>query len=197
MVEDNASGYGEAVPSGESPHPGDIIKDGDALISPEPLVGRDASTPLDDDEPEGIIPNAVLWPMKDRRHTQWHLLPHSERHDRLRQIIGSGTLSVYVIDDGKSHATVGRLVGSAPDGAQYSLIGRITREELAAVTANPAQAFDNAAELLLVGVVEEEEIKSSNIFDVARYNAVDEIPADYLPGSPLHKFRGDLEITIY
>lgn len=190
--------YGEAVSSssGERPRPGDIIRDDDALITPEPLVGADESTPLEEDEPEGNIPPAALWAMKDRRHIQWHLLPHNDRHDRVREVFGSGDSTVYAIDDGKGHAMVAHLVGESPSGATYALIGRVDRSVLEVLTTSTSDAFGLAKELTLVGVVQEESIQSSNVFDVERYSAPDEIPESYLPGGPYEKFSGDLEITI-
>jgi hypothetical protein len=195
---ENDEDYGEAVSSGERPHPGDIIMDGDAVIAPEPLVGRDESTPLEEDEPEGVIPDAPLWAMKDRRHIQWHLLPHGERHDRIREVIGSDDSIVYVIDDGRHHAMVGRVIGASPSGVRYCLVGRVSRESLAALqgASGTTDAFGSAAELVLCGVVEEEDVASSNVFDVDRYESADEIPADYLPGMPFHHFSTDLEILI-
>ncbi len=188
--------YGKAVSSNEEPHPGDIIRDDAAMITPEPLAGRDESTPLEEDEPEGTIPPAALWAMKDRRHIQWHLIPHGERHDRVREVFGSGDASVYAIDDGKHHAMVAHLVGSSPSGATYVVLGRVERAVLTTLTASTNDVFATAKELALIGVVQEESIKSSNVFDVERYEAPDEIPESYLPGAPFEKFSGDLEITI-
>jgi hypothetical protein len=55
--------------------------------------------------------------------------------------------------------------------------------------------FDTATEMRLCGVAVEEDIRSSNIFDVADYERIDDVPEDYRPGSPFHHFRQDLEIT--
>ena len=75
--------WGEAVPASSGrPKPGDIITESGLAMAPGPLVGHDVSTPLEEDEPEHTIPPAPLWAMKERRHTQWHLLPVHERHDR-------------------------------------------------------------------------------------------------------------------
>ena len=49
----------------------------------------------------------------------------------------------------------------------------------------------------LCGVAVEEDIRSSNVFDVAKYDSVDDVPEDYRPGSPFHHFRQELEITAY
>jgi hypothetical protein len=57
--------------------------------------------------------------------------------------------------------------------------------------------FDTATEIELCGVVVEDAILSSNVFDVARYDSIDDVPGDYRPGSPFHHFNQDLEITAY
>ena len=72
--------WGEAVPiASGTPKPGDIITQSGLAIAPEPLVGHDVSTQLEEDEPERTIPPGPLWAMKERRHIQWHLLPAHER----------------------------------------------------------------------------------------------------------------------
>lgn len=189
--------YGKAVAPGETPAPGDIIKDGETLIAPEPLVGTGASTPLDD-EPEHSIPSPVLWVMKDRRHIQWHLLPRHEQHEQLRLAIGHGDETVYAIDDGAHHATIARLVGTAPGNVEYVLVGRVGRGDLENLQASSStkRAFDEASELGLLGVSVDESIESSNIFDVARYGSSLDIPGTYLPGNKVHRFSEGLEITI-
>src|SRR5580704_1247665 len=86
--------WGEAV-TASSGHvePGDIIIDSDLAILPEPLVGQDVSTALEEDEPEHTIPPGALWALKDRRHIQWHLLPAHERHERIRECLDAGDLT--------------------------------------------------------------------------------------------------------
>jgi len=59
------------------------------------------------------------------------------------------------------------------------------------------EAFDNAGELALVGLAEVESVASSNVFDVALYGQPSEIPSEFLPGHPSHRFAHDLEITAY
>jgi hypothetical protein len=194
--------WGEAVTasSGARVEPGDIIIDPDLALSPEPVVGDDVSTPLEEDEPEGIIPPSPLWAMKDRRHVQWHLLPSHTRHERLRLALGTDDGTIYVIDDGHSHAMVGRRVGASPSGCQYALVGRITMEtfeQLQQHTTPLTEAFSDAAEISLCGAVVEERILSSNIFDVARYDGIADVPPAYRPGAPFNQFPDDLEITAY
>jgi hypothetical protein len=138
--------------------------------------------------------------MKERRHIQWHLLPAHERHERIRECLEADDYTLYCIDDGGHHAMIGRRVGTAPSGCEYSLIGRISRqryEELRDEVVLLVNCFDTATEIRLCGVVVEEEIRSSNVFDVANYDSVDDIPEDYRPGSPFHRFSQDLQITAY
>ena len=193
--------WGEAVPASSGrPKPGDIIIDPDLAIPPEPLVGQDVSTPLEEDEPEHTIPPGPLWAMKERRHIQWHLLPAHEQHERIRECLEADDFTLYCIDDGGHHAMVGRRVGASPSGCEYSLIGRISRqryEELRDEVVLLVNCFDTATEVRLCGVAVEEDIRSSNIFDVAVYDSIEDVPADYRPGSPFHHFPQDLEITAY
>jgi hypothetical protein len=192
--------WGQAVPGGEAPKSGDIIVDKNLGVAPEPLVGTGASSPLAEDESDSPIPPSPLWALKDRRHVQWHLLSSSERHERLRISIGEGDDLLYAIDDGRHHAMIGRRVGTSPSGVEYCLIGRVTTDDLNTLTNHDAalvDAFGMAHELMLCGVDQEDTIESSNVFDVARYESVEEIPTDYLPGASFHSFGGDLEITAY
>jgi hypothetical protein len=194
--------WGEVVTpaSPRRPGPGDIIATSGIRGAPEPLVGDDASTPLEEDEPEGVIPPSPLWAMKEKRHIQWHLLPAHERHDRIRECIGSGDEALYVIDDGRHHAMVGRRVGDAGGGCEYCLVGRVLREradDLRLQRVPAADAFGGAEQLTLCGVAVEEEVTSSNVFDVARYENLEDVPSEYLPGSPFLHFTEALEITAY
>lgn len=193
--------WGEAVPASSGhPKPGDIIIDPDLAFPPEPLVGHDVSTPLEEDEPEHTIPPGPLWAMKDRRHTQWHLLPAHERHERIRECLEADDYTLYCIDDGRHHAMIGRRVGVSPDGCEYTLIGRISRqryEELRDEVVLLVNCFDTATEIGLCGIAVEENILSSNVFDVAKYGSIDEVPEEYRPGSPFQHFPQDLDINAY
>jgi hypothetical protein len=193
--------WGTAVPaSGAPPKPGDLIVNDDGAIAPLPLVGHGESTPLEEDEPEHTIPPAPLWAMKDRRHVQWHLLAAHERHERIRECLELDDYTLYCIDDGGRHAMIGRRVGVSPDGCEYTLIGRISRsryEELRDEVVPLVDCFSTATEIRLCGVDVEESIRSSNVFDVALYDSIADVPEEYLPGQPFHHFRADLEITAY
>jgi hypothetical protein len=198
---EQAHEFGEAVPvSSGSPKPGDIITESGLAIAPEPLVGHDVSTPLEEDEPEHTIPPGPLWAMKERRHIQWHLLPAHERHQRIRECLEADDFTLYCIDDGGHHAMIGRRVGASPSGCEYELIGRVSREryeELRDEVVLLVNCFDTATEIRLCGVVVEQDIRSSNVFDVADYDSIDDVPEDYRPGSTFHQFSQELEITAY
>ena len=192
--------WGEAVPQPPAgqPKPGDIILDSGPRAMAEPLVGQDQSTPLEEDETEGVVPASPLWAMKDRRHIQWHLLPSHERHTRIRDCVGSGDDAIYVIDDGGHHVMLGRRVGVRAGECEYCLIGRAPRQRYEALlqrTASPADAFAGATGITLCGVAEVDGVLSSNVFDVARYAAAAEVPVEYRPGAPFLEFDEDLEIT--
>jgi hypothetical protein len=197
---EQAHEYGQAVAaSSDPPKPGDIITESGLAINAEPLVGHDVSTALDEDEPEHTIPPAPLWAMKERRHIQWHLLPAHERHDRIRECLDADDYTLYCIDDGRHHAMIGRRVGASPSGCEYTLLGRISRqryEELRDEVVLLVNCFDTATEIGLVGVAIEEDIRSSNVFDVANYDSIDDVPDEYRPGSPFQHFSQDLQITI-
>jgi hypothetical protein len=184
--------------AGEALRPGDLLSHSYEPLGPEPMVGDDVSSAMEEDEPEGTVPPCPLWAMKEHRHIQWHLLPSHERHDRLRVRIGDGDDVLYVIDDGRHHVMLGRRVGEVPGEVEYCLTGRAPREryeELERRAIPPSGAFAGASELTLSGVAVAADIRSSNIFSVALYDESDEIPAEYLPGSPFQTFREDLEIT--
>jgi hypothetical protein len=197
--DEKAHEYGQAVPASKGhPKPGDIITESGYPIAPGPLVGHDVSTPLEEDEPEGTIPSGTLWALKERRHIQWHLLPVHERHDRIRECLELDDYTVYCIDDGRHHAMIGRRVGASPSGCEYTLMGRVTRqryEELRDEVVRLEHCFDTATELCLCGVAIEEDIRSSNVFDVALYDSINDVPEDYRPGSPFQQFKHELEIT--
>jgi hypothetical protein len=199
--EESGGEWGESVtPTSSHPaRPGDIVLEPDVARLPGPLVGKDESTPLEEDEPEGVVPPSPLWAMKDRRHIQWHLLPGHKRHERIRDSIGSDDEAIYVIDDGAHHVMLGRRVGARPGECEYCLIGRAPLqryEDLRRHSLSPDDAFADATELTLCGISVSESVLSSNVFDVARYAGLDDIPVEYRPGAPFITFAADLEITV-
>jgi hypothetical protein len=155
-----------------------------------PVTAPENATPLEEDEPEGVVPPSPLWAMKERRHEQWFHIGHPER---IRARVGSGDAAVYVIDDGSHHCMIGRRVGATADGCVYSLIGRVDRaayQSLASGAIDGRQAFLDASEAGLSGTVEDPGV--SNVFDVDFYQHPDDIPAAYLPPAPFIQFAEDL-----
>ena len=171
--------------------------DGQLHFTPEtaastfPVTAPTDATPLEEDEPEGVIPPSPLWAMKDRRHEQWfHVFGHP---DRVRDCLGTDDATVYVIDDGSHHCMIGRRVGASVDGCVYSLVARITKatyRSLASGAIDAKQAFLSASDAGLSGTVEGEGV--SNIFDVDFYEQTGDIPARYLPPSAFIEFAEDL-----
>ena len=157
-----------------------------------------ASGPLDEGEADHAIPPNPLWAMKVHRHFQWsHLLPHDERHDRVRVAVGRGDDIAYLMDDGHHHRIVGRTVGRTRDGAGYALVARIpiaVSEELQAGRLSGADAFSSGRGLALYGIVEDG--PASNVFIVTTYRDADELPAEYLPPHPPIEFAQDLDPTV-
>lgn len=156
-----------------------------------PVTAPTDATPLEEDEPEGVIPPSPLWAMKERRREQWpHLFGHP---DRIRVCIGADDAAVYAIDDGKHHCMLGRRVGATLDGCVYSLVTRVTRatfESLSSGSISGHDAFLAGADAGLSGTVDSQGV--ANVFDVDFYQHSEEIPAEYLPPSPFIEFAEDL-----
>ena len=154
-----------------------------------PVTAPVDATPLEEDEPEGVVPPSPLWAMKERRHEQWpHLFGHP---DRIRARLGAGDATVYVIDDGKRHCMIGRPVGATGDGCVYSLVARITRDTydtLASGSIDARRAFLSASEAGLSGTADAPGV--SNIFDVDFYRHAEEIPVGVPATGSLHPVRG-------
>ncbi len=105
-------------------HDGDRTEDGELIQSRDdgqlhfapgtagytfPVTAPTNATPLEEDEPEGVVPPSPLWAMKERRHGGVHLFGHPHR---IRARAGDGDAAVYAIDDGAHHAMIGRPVGA-------------------------------------------------------------------------------------
>jgi hypothetical protein len=170
--------------------------DGQLHFTPEtaattfPVTAPEEATPLEEDEPEGVIPPSPLWAMKERRHEQWFHFGHP---DRIRVCLGEGDAAIYAIDDGKHHCMIGRRVGATLDGCVYSLVARVTKDTYQALASGAIDgrgAFLAATEAGLSGTVEEPGV--SNIFDVDYYQHGDEIPDGYLPPARFIEFAQDL-----
>ena len=155
-----------------------------------PLLFEPArSTPLardDRDEAEDpVVPHVVLWAMEARKHSSWRPLPEAV----IRRQIGSGTSTLYAIDDGPDHCMIARFVGTDSDGCAYCLVARITLDEFRALDGgalSPDDAFDGAHDLALSSVFESD--AASNVVDVEHFRHISDVPADYLPPSPLIEF---------
>jgi hypothetical protein len=148
------------------------------------------ATPLEEHEPEGIIPPSPLWAMKDRRRGQFHPFGHPER---IRARVGSGDDAVYVIDDGPHHCMLARNVGQAPDDCVYSLVTRIdvaTYHSLVAGAIDARAAFLRGKDAGLSGTVENP--GTANVFDVDFYESGADIPERYLPPAPFIEFGDEL-----
>jgi hypothetical protein len=159
-----------------------------------PLYDGTELTPLGENEPEGTVPPALLWAMKDCRH--FHLLPEHRGAKRIRASLGSGDDVVYAIDDGHTHCMIGRRVGSSPDGCIYCLVARIPLEEYLRFASGEVvldEIFSAAHDLSLCGVVEDEQTVS-NIFPIQHFAHVGDVPREYLPPSPFINFSEDLSI---
>jgi hypothetical protein len=153
------------------------------------------STPLDEEEPEGTIPPAPLWAMKDRRH--FFGLPGHGDADRVRACLGQGDGAVYFIDDGRNHCMVGRRVGVSPERLTYCLIGRVTLERYlksANGEVSPAESFSEAHDIELCGVFEDETMVSE-VIAVEHFRHLDDVPSEYLPPNPFIEFEDDLPIS--
>lgn len=139
------------------------------------------STPLDDGE-GGDIPEAVLWAMKYHRHL--HL--GSREGEELRATLGGGDATVYVIDDGPNRCMVGRVVGTGADGCTYCLVAGIdlgTYWRFARGDDQVTGIFADARHHVLCAVYVDVP-GVSNVVEAARYRHADDVPLEYLPGSP-------------
>lgn len=189
MAEDDETGSQEPAPvwdvSGEIE-----IAPGTSLTAPAEAPPE--STPLEEDEPEGTIPPAPLWAMKNRRHF-FELGSHGDA-ERIRTGLGLGDGTVYFMDDGRSHCMIGRRVGSSPDGPVYCLVGRVsldTYEQIVNGEEAVAGVFEDAKDIALCSVYEEEAM-SSEVILVQHYRHFADVPTDYLPLSPFITFEDDL-----
>ncbi len=165
----------------------------DTFKTPLGAVGE--STRLEEEEPEGTIPPAPLWAMKDRRH--FFGLPGHGDADRVRACVGQGDGAVYFIDDGRSHCMVGRRVGASPEGLTYCLIGRVPLDHYLKIAndgTEPAGAFSDAHDIELCGVFEDETMVSE-VIAVEHYRHIDDVPPEYLPPSPFIEFEDDLPVN--
>ena len=156
-----------------------------------PLLFEPAkSTPLEEDEPEPSIPPVVLWAMEDRKHSSWR--PGSEEEGEVRCRLGSGDRAVFVIDDGRDHCMIGRLVGEDSDACVYCLVGRIARDvflELRDGVVPLEDSFADARDISLAAVFESD--TASNVVLVQHYRQAQDVPVEYLPGGAFLEFTDE------
>jgi hypothetical protein len=140
------------------------------------------STPLEEHDPDGVIPSFALWAMKYRRHG--HLFGRADVE--IRERYGNGDHTVYVIDDGRKHCVVGRKVGTSADGCTYCLVAQITitaYDHLVDDDVAVDGIYADAREPSLLVVYEAEEAVS-NVSLVRAFASIDEVPVEYLPPGP-------------
>ncbi len=155
-----------------------------------PIFVPSKSTPLEEEEADAQLPSSALWAMKYRRH----LRLGRREDDFFRTVLCENTDPIYVLDDGASHRMIGREVGVDEVGLTYYLIGRITLdayEQFVPDGADVTDIFSVAADLSLCSVYEAPEAVS-NVLLVEDYRGIDDVPADYLPLSPLIEFSSEL-----
>ena len=157
-------------------------------IGVSPLIfSPDTSTPWDANEPEEAIPSTALWAMKDRMHSHQRLDVAEPGSVNCR--LGDGDSAIYMIDDGRDHCMISRLVGHSPDGCVYCLAARISiyrYVQLRDGEVELAEAFSDAHDICLCGVFEDE--LASNVILVEHYKRADSIPDEYLPPAPFLDF---------
>jgi hypothetical protein len=159
--------------------------------APNPVYRPTKSTRLEEDDPAGLIPRPALWSMKYHRHA--HLFDRTEV--RIRAAFGTGDEAVYIIDDGRKHCVVSRLVGASPDGCTYCLVAQITIDAYERLT-NGEEAvgpvFAEARDFAMCAVFEAQvEDAPSNVTVVEEYAGLGDVPAAYLSPSPFIDFADD------
>ena len=154
--------------------------------APTPVFVPKTSTPLEAEDSDGSMPSFALWAMKYLQ--RGHLFSKAE--SVIRESYGDGEHVVYVMDDGRKHCLISRLVGSSAEGCVYPLIGRIpieTYERLVDDHTLTDRIFEEAEDLCLCAVFEAREAVS-NVSVVRSFARVDEVPPEYFPPGPALTF---------
>jgi hypothetical protein len=154
--------------------------------TPTPVFVPKTSTPLETDDSDGTMPTFAEWTMKYLQHG--HLFSKAE--SVIRESYGDGDHVVYVMDDGRKHCLVSRLVGTSSEGCVYPLVGRITIESYERLVDDHTLTdgiFEEAEDLCLCAVFEAREAVS-NVSVVRSFASVDEVPPEYLRPGPALKF---------
>jgi hypothetical protein len=146
--------------------------------APSPVFVPTKSLSLEED---GVseIPHAALWSMKYQRHL--HLFDRTDV--QIRQRFGTGDHAIYIIDDGRKHCLVSRIVGGSPDGCTYRLVAQITidsYEQLVNEETPIDNVFADASDFAMCAVFEAEvEGAPSNVTLTERYATIDDVPSQY------------------
>lgn len=164
-----------------------------AIGAPPPVLKPSKATSLEEDDDGSAIPHAALWSMKYHRH--FHLFDRTDEHIRGR--FGTGDHAFYVIDDGRKHCMISRIVGASPDGTTYCLVARITIDSYERLT-NEATTrdgvFADAHEFAVCGVFEPEvEDAPANVTVAEEYAAIGDVPPEYLGPHPFIEFSDNLD----
>ena len=158
--------------------------------APSPVFVPTKSLSLEEDG-ESDIPHAALWSMKYHRHV--HLFDRTDV--QIRQRFGTGDHAIYIIDDGRKHCLVSRIVGGGPDGCTYCLVAQITidsYERLVNEEAPIDDVFADARDIALCAVFEAEvEDAPSNVTLTERYATIDDVPSEYLGPNCFIEFADD------
>ncbi len=83
--------------------------------TPTPVFVPKTSTPLETEDSDGTMPSFALWTMKYLQHG--HLFSKAE--SVIRETYGDGDHVVYVMDDGRKHCLISRLVGTSSEGCVF------------------------------------------------------------------------------
>jgi hypothetical protein len=159
--------------------------------APNPMFMPTKATRLEEDDAGGVIPHAPLWSMKYHRHL--HLFDRTD--GPIRAAFGEGDQAVYIIDDGRKHCVVSRVVGASADGCTYCLVAQITMESYERLTNGEAAVgtvFADARDFAMCAVFEAQvEDAPSNVTVAEQYAGLDDVPAEYLSPSPFIDFADD------
>jgi hypothetical protein len=153
--------------------------------SPTPVFVPKTSTPLEAEDSDAM-PSFALWAMKYLQHG--HLFSKAE--SVIRESYGDGDSVVYVMDDGRKHCLISRLVGMSSEGCVYPLVGRITIESYERLIDDHTWTdgiFEEAEDLCLCAVFEARGAVS-NVSVVRSFASVDEVPPEYLRPGPALQF---------
>jgi hypothetical protein len=158
------------------------------MSAPNPVFMPTKSLRLEEDDTDGVIPHAPLWSMKYHRHL--HLFDRTDTP--IRAAFGEGDQAVYLIDDGRKHCVVSRVVGASPDGCTYCLVAQIsmeTYERLANGEMAADAIFAGARDFAMCAVFEAQvEDAPSNVTVAEQYAGLDDVPAEYLSPNPFIEF---------